>query len=209
MLNDLKADTALCTTCGTLLQGSEEEMECPVCKSIVNPRLRNSIQHTWALTIASILLYIPANLLPIMNISIMNSTSSNTILQGVLQFYEHKMYFICAVVFVASFVVPIFKMSALVYLLLSLKRKSSLSKLQRTRLYYIIEHIGKWSMLDVYVVAIMSGLIKTGYLIDIAGGPGIVFFGLVVVLTMLASARFDTRLIWDYEETNGRTTAQS
>jgi paraquat-inducible protein A len=205
MVNDLKADAALCATCGTLLQRDEGEMACPVCSSIVHPRLKNSIQQTWALTIASILLYIPANFLPIMDVSIMNDTSSNTILQGVVQFYQYKMYFICAVVFVASFVVPIFKMTALVYLLVSLKRKSRLSKLQRTRLYYIIEHIGKWSMLDVYVVAIMSGLIETGYLIDITGGPGIVFFGLVVVLTMLASARFDTRLIWDYEEKDERT----
>lgn len=188
----------LCTTCGTLMENSEDEHHlCPVCGSIVHQRKKNSISRTWALTAASIVLYIPANLLPVMDVQIFGDSTENTILQGVIQFYEHEMYFICAVVFVASFVVPIFKMAVLLYLLLTVHKGSRLSNMHKTRLCHILEYIGKWSMLDVYVVAVMAGLIKSGYMINITGGLGIVFFSAVVIMTMLASASFDTRLIWD------------
>ncbi|ADD67014.1 Paraquat-inducible protein A [Denitrovibrio acetiphilus DSM 12809] len=198
MLNDIESKAFLCATCGTLVnEEGAEGAACPVCGSRLQRRKKHSLQRTWALTIASIILYFPANLLPVMDVQVMGDSTSNTILGGVIQFYQYDMYFICAVVFVASFVVPIFKMTVLLYLLTTLRKKSGLNNVQKTRLYYIVEHIGKWSMLDVFVVAIMSGLINTGYMLNITGGLGIVFFSAVVILTMWASGSFDTRLIWD------------
>ena len=197
MHNDIDMHKILCTTCGTLLEPEDGEINCPVCGSCVAQRKKDSLARTWALTIASVILYVPANIFPVMDVQIFGDSTKNTIMQGVIQFYNHRMYFICAVVFVASFVVPVFKIGSLFYLLITLNRKSRLTKMQKTRLYGIVELIGKWSMLDVYVVAIMSGLVKTGYMVNITGGVGIVFFCSVVILTMLASASFDTRLIWD------------
>jgi paraquat-inducible protein A len=197
MRNDIDIGKVLCTVCGTLSEPAGAEMNCPVCSNRIMQRKRASISRTWALTVASVILYIPANIFPVMGVEFLGDSSQNTILQGVIQFYQHEMYLICVVVFVASFVVPLFKMASLFYLLATVKGGGRLSRLQKTKLYSIVEIIGKWSMLDVYVVAIMSGLIKTGYMVNITGGIGIVFFSAVVILTMLASASFDTRLIWD------------
>lgn len=197
MRSDIDYNKVLCTVCGTLSDMEEGSIVCPVCNSSLHQRKEQSTYRTWALTLASIILYVPANLFPVMDVQILGESSKNTILQGVVQFYDHKMYFICAVVFVASFAVPIFKMSALIYLLLTGNKGSRNSRMRNTRLYYIVELIGKWSMLDVYVVAIMSGLIKTGYMVNITGGIGIVFFCAVVIMTMMASASYDSRLIWD------------
>lgn len=198
MRNDIDYEKVLCTACGTLSETSEGEKHyCPVCSSSLHQRKKNSISRTWALTITAIILYIPANLFPVMTIEIFGDSTENTILQGVISFYEHGMYFICAVVFVASFVVPLFKIASLIYLMLTLKSGDKDSKIKKTKLYSLVVIIGKWSMLDVYVVAVMSGLIKTGYMANISGGIGIVFFCVVVICTMLATSSFDTRLIWD------------
>ena len=198
MVNDINMGAALCTTCGTLVDSKGvDDGRCPVCNSCLEVRKKNSLQRTWALTIASLLLYLPANFLPMMDLQVLGESEKNTIIEGVIQFFKHEMYFIGAVVFTASFIVPLFKIGVLLYLLISIKRKSRLTNLQKTRLYSIIDHIGKWSMLDVFVVAIMAGLINTGYLLNVTGGTGVVFFAVVVILTMLASASFDTRLIWD------------
>jgi paraquat-inducible protein A len=200
-INDIQAHAVLCSTCGELIdRDSAENALCPVCNHKLHLRKKSSLQKTWALTIAALLLYIPANLLPVMSVDIFGDKTSNTILEGVVQFYEHKMYFIAIVVFTASFVVPLFKISALFYLLITINSERGLSKLKKTKLFHVIEYIGKWSMLDVFVVAIMAGLINTGYVINISGGLGIVFFAAVVILTMKASASFDTRLIWDTQE---------
>lgn len=199
-LTDRDIGAVLCTTCGTLTDAAgEQDVVCPVCNSHVSQRKKDSIRRTWALTITAALLYIPANLLPVMDLQILGTTTSNNILQGVVQFYQNGMYFICAVVFVASFVVPVFKIGTLFYLLITLSSRNSLTGRRRTTLYHIIEFVGKWSMLDVYVVAVMSGLIDSGNMLSIRGGWGIVFFCAVVLLTMKASASFDTRIIWDRE----------
>jgi len=196
-MTDVESGVILCTECGHLTPSEEETDVCACCGSTIHSRTKNSLSRTWALCITALILYIPANLYPIMDVQIMGDSSQNTILGGVIQFFQHRMYFICAVVFVASFVVPLFKLSALFYILLTLKKGKSLSNRRKTRLYSIVELIGKWSMLDVFVVCIMAGLINTGYFLKISAGVGIVYFASVVIITMLASNSFDTRLIWD------------
>ncbi|MGE4318732.1 MAG: paraquat-inducible protein A [Deferribacterales bacterium] len=196
-MTDIEAGYILCAECGTLVRSDEPEAYCGHCGAHVRRRSADSLNRAWALSIAALILYLPANIFPIMDVRIMGESSTNTILGGVIQFFQHRMYFICAVVFVASFVVPLFKLSALFYILLTLNKEKSLSNRKKTTLFKIVEIIGKWSMLDVFVVGIMAGLIDTGYLLKITAGPGIVFFASVVILTMMASASFDTRLIWD------------
>lgn len=197
MKTDIEIGGILCPTCRTLIDGGgAEEAGCPVCGTHARVRIKESVRRTWALIIAAAVLYIPANLLPVMDVSLLGESYKSTILEGVIEFYKADMFFICAVVFVASFVVPIFKMTVLFYLLVTM-RHSRLTSLQKTRLYFIVELIGKWSMLDVYVVAVMAGLVNSGFVINITGGWGIVFFAAVVLLTMQASASFDPRLIWD------------
>lgn len=198
-LTDRNSGGILCEQCGTLFRANGEEGRCPFCHKKSRVRIKNSVSRTWALVVASVILYVPANLFPVMTIEIMDNVSHKTILGGVVQFVQHGMYFIGAVVFVASFVVPIFKLSSLVYLLMTMKNGDTKSKLRRTRLYGIVEVIGKWSMLDVFVVCVMTGLVSTD-MFKITAGDGIVFFASVVILTMLASRSFDPRLIWDYGE---------
>lgn len=203
-VTDINSGAVLCGECGTLFRAKEGEGRCPYCHKMSRVRIKNSVSRTWALVIASMILYVPANLFPIMTLEIMGDERPNTILGGIIQFYQHGMYFICAVVFVASFVVPIFKLVSLVYLLITLKR-GNVSKMRRTKLYGVVEVIGKWSMLDVFVVCVMTGLVNTDKF-SITAGVGIVFFASVVIMTMLASRSFDPRLIWDYGEEDDANT---
>lgn len=196
-VNDISYGVILCTDCGVLIETEEDEATCWRCGTHNRRRKKNSLNRTWALTITALILYIPANILPMMDVQIFGQSDKSTILGGVIQFFHMKAYFICFVVFTASFAVPVFKLFSLFYLLIFLNRKSKLTNLQKTKLFFVVELIGKWSMLDVYVVAVMAGLINTGYLLKTTGGYGLIFFGVVVILTMLASHSFDTRLIWD------------
>jgi len=196
-MTDKEMGLIFCRECRTLLKTDGEEAKCPVCNSRVQSRIGNSLEVTWALTICAIILYIPANLFPIMDIQFLGKSSPSTILGGVFELYHAGMYFICAVVFVASFVVPIFKLVVLLYLLLTVGKESKISRKNKTKLFHLIEFMGKWSMLDVFVVSILTGLIHGKGALKITGGLGLIFFAIVVVVTLLASKSFDTRLIWD------------
>lgn len=199
-MTDIEMNAALCLSCRQLIDAEEAEhdgLRCPVCGSTVHPRRKNSMEKTWALVITALMLYIPANILPVMSVETFADSSANTILGGVIELFGNKMYFIAAVVFVASFVVPLFKIGSIFYLLITIQARDSLSNSAKTRLFHLIELIGKWSMLDIYVITIMAGLVNMGFLIQIKGGAGATFFAATVIATMLASKSFDTRLIWD------------
>ena len=172
-------------------------LHCPRCYEPLHPRKPHSIQYTWALVIASIIFYIPANLFPMMEVHGISGTHADTILSGVLYFLETGSYLIASVIFIASIVVPITKLAILIYLLLSVQRNSPIAKRTRKRLYILTEIIGKWSMVDVYVVAMMIALVHFGGLTEIRAGTGVTYFLLVVLLTMLAAMHFDPKLIWD------------
>ena len=198
---------ASCHTCGLLLQlPPGRHGRCPRCGDAVHLRKSNSIRNTWALLLAAIAMYLPANVLPIMTVTSLGNTQSDTIMSGVIYFLKHGDWPLALIIFTASVMVPLLKMIALVYLLLSVQRRSPLRKNQRTRLYRVTELVGRWSMVDVFVVALMAALVQVGELATIEPAAGAVAFASVVILTMLAAMAFDPLLIWDHHGAhNGNT----
>jgi len=173
---------------------------CPRCGARMHHRKPNSIARTWALVLAAFIFYIPANVLPITIVISLGKAQSDTIMSGVIYFIKTGMWPIAFIIFSASVLVPLLKLLILTFLLVSVQRKSSRRRKDRTRLYRITEIIGRWSMVDIFVVTILVALVNLGSLATIHAGPGAIFFGAVVVVTILASMSFDPRLIWDTEE---------
>tara|TARA_R100001039_G_scaffold38843_2_gene42037 strand:+ start:212 stop:1585 length:1374 start_codon:yes stop_codon:yes gene_type:complete len=187
-----------CPTCGLINRLSPQGRgHCIRCHEKLHQRLPNSLQRTWALLGASAIMYIPANVYPIMTTTSLGNSSPSTIIGGVVQLIQMGSWPIAAVIFIASVIVPVGKLVALIWLCLVVKRSSALNAQSRTRLYRLTEFIGRWSMVDVFVVAILVALIRAGSLMSITPGPASLAFGSVVVLTMLAAMTFDPRLIWD------------
>jgi paraquat-inducible protein A len=174
--------------------------ECPRCGAALHPRKPNSIARTWALVIAATVLYIPANVLPMTVTSALGTVQADTIMSGVIYFIHSGSWEIAAVIFIASVFVPLLKLLILVYLLISVQYRSPLRPKDRTALYRLTEAVGRWSMLDIYVVTILVALVKLGAVATIEAGPAAVFFAAVVVVTMIAAESFDPRLIWDIIE---------
>jgi paraquat-inducible protein A len=172
-------------------------LACPRCGSRLHRRKPASYARTWALLIAAFLMYIPANLVPIMRTASLNDIDDNTILSGVVELWAKGSPGLAVIVFTASIVVPMLKFLVLATLLLSSQRGSGWARLQRARLYRLVEFIGYWSMLDVFVVSLLTALVRFSVLSEVEPLPGVIFFGLTVVLTMLASMSFDPRMIWD------------
>ena len=199
---------ASCHTCSLVSRvESEEELiepSCPRCGSHLRFRQAGSIGHCWAFLLAAMILYIPANTLPMMLTSSLFGSSDDTIISGVLFLWEDGSWYLAAIVFVASILVPLGKMLALVVLLLSLQLPGvELTDERRARLartYRIIASIGRWSMLDIYVVTLLATVVQLTALANVRAGPAALAFGAVVVLTMLATESFDPRLIWDTAE---------
>ena len=190
-----------CHTCGLVVRaGAAHAARCPRCGSHLHYRKPDSIARTWALLITAMVMYIPANLLPVMYASALGSTQGDTIMSGVIYFLKYGDWPLALIIFVASIMVPMLKMLALIYLLLSVQRRSRLRHRQRTQLYRITELMGRWSMVDVFVVALMAAIVQLGALAEIAPGPGAIAFAAVVILTMFAALAFDPRLIWDHQE---------
>lgn len=187
---------ALCHTCGRL-GAPATERACPRCGTALHFRRPDSIQRAWALLIAAYVLYLPANLLPIMETSSMFGTQADTIMSGVVYLWGSGSWVLALVVFIASVAVPLLKMLSLTLLLVSVQRRWQAHPLQRTRLYRLLELIGRWSMLDVYVVTILVALVQIQSLASIRPGAGVLAFAAVVVLSMLATHAFEPRLIWD------------
>jgi paraquat-inducible protein A len=187
-----------CHTCGLLSRLPETgAAHCPRCSARLHARKPDSLSRTWALVVLAYVLYVPANLLPILESRALLTAESNTIMSGILMFWETGSWVIAALVFIASIVVPLTKLLALTWLLVSVQMKSRARPQQRTQLYRMVEFIGRWSMLDIYVVALTVTLVQVGTLASIEVGPGARAFGAVVVVTMIAARSFDPRLIWD------------
>ena len=170
---------------------------CPRCGATLHTRKPASLARTWAFLIAAMILYIPANTLPIMDTSSLFETQRDTILSGVVFLWDSGSFILATVVFVASIVVPLAKMIVLMVLAGSVQLRSTWDPRRRARLYRMIEFVGRWSMLDIYVVTILVALVQVSTLASIHAGPAAAAFGAVVVLTMFASASFDPRLTWD------------
>jgi paraquat-inducible protein A len=181
------------------------EAKCPRCGAHLHSRKPASVARTWALLIAAAVLYVPANAEPVMITTSIFGTQRDTILSGVAYLWHSGSWPLAVLVFVASVLVPLLKLFALGYLAASVQRRSRRHMLGRSRLYRMLEFVGRWSMLDVFVVMVLAALVKLQSLANIQAGPGAMWFGCVVVLTMLASMSFDPRLIWDsVGENDGR-----
>ena len=178
-----------------------ESLVCPRCGSTLHQRKPNSLKRTWALVLAACIFYIPANLLPVTVVISFGKAQADTIMSGVIYFISTGMWPIALVIFVASILVPMLKLMILTFLLITVQRKSAWRPKDRTRLYRITEAIGRWSMVDIYVVTILVALVNLGNLATIKAGPGAGFFAAVVVITIFAAMSFDPRLIWDAKET--------
>jgi paraquat-inducible protein A len=173
---------------------------CPRCRSPLHVRKLHSLSRTWALIVAAAILYIPANVLPIMSTVSLGDERTDTILSGVIYLIVNGMWPLALVVFVASIFVPLLKLVILTVLMVSVQIKSTWKPKDRTRLYRITETVGRWSMVDIYVVSILVALVKMGALSTVGAEAGAAAFGAVVVLTILAALTFDPRLIWDAME---------
>ena len=170
---------------------------CPRCGTLLHSRKPNSIARTWALVIAAIIFYIPANILPITHTTSFAGVQSDTIMSGVIYFVHSGSWPVALIIFIASVFVPLLKLLILIILMISVQFRWQWRPVDRTRLYRLTEAIGRWSMLDIFVVTILVALVHFGSLANIEAGTGALYFAAVVVITMFAAESFDARLIWD------------
>lgn len=178
---------------------------CPRCGEILHRRKPRSLQRTTALILAALILYIPANVLPIMQVTSLGRIQTDTIMSGALFLIESGMWPLALVIFIASIFVPMLKILILILLLVSVRWRWTWRPRERTQLYRILELVGRWSMVDIYVVTILVALVQLGNLANVIAQPGALFFAAVVVLTMLASMSFDPRLIWDRQSQESKS----
>lgn len=195
-----EAGLVLCTECHSIHHYvPDADLQCTRCGADLHQRKFNSLNRTWALLIASMILFIPANILTIMNIAYFGQDDPSTIIGGVILLIQLGSYSVAFVVFVASVLVPVFKMIGILMILLSLKFQLKMTERQRIKMFRFIEFIGRWSMLDIFVISILAALVNISGVAVITAGGAATAFGGVVVLTMLAASSFDTRLLWDYK----------
>lgn len=190
-----------CHTCGKVSPVSAGH--CPRCGSHLHLRKPDSIQRTVALMVAAVALYIPANILPIMTVVELGEVTENTIFSGMMTFWRQGAYPIALVIFTASILIPLLKMIALTWLCLAASGKLKPSPAMLGKIYWFTELLGRWSMVDIFVVGILVALVQLGNYMTITPGPGALAFAGVVVLTMLAAMSFEPRLLWDRLEMAG------
>jgi paraquat-inducible protein A len=174
---------------------------CPRCGAHLHLRKPDSLARTWACLIAAIILYIPANILPVMDTSSLFGAQKDTIMSGVVYLWTSGSWPLAVLVFIASIAVPMLKILAIGFLAISANFRSTWQPDQRARIYRLVELVGRWSMLDIYVIAVLTALVQFNALATVRAGPAAIAFGAVVVLTMFAAMSFDPRLIWDARKT--------
>ena len=201
-----------CHACGLVLDlsGSKRgRAECPRCGAHMHHRKPDSLNRTWALVITAFILYIPANVFPVMTVISFGKGQPDTILSGVKELIHAGMWPLALLVFFASITVPMLKLWGLVFLLISVQRKSSWRLKDRAVLFRIIESVGRWSMIDIFMISILIALVKLDAIATIEPGIGATSFAGVVIITMIASMMFDPRLMWDAVEKKGDRPAHS
>lgn len=188
-----------CHVCGQVsrLDETDGAVHCPRCDARLHFRRPDGIARCWALVIAGYILLIPANTMIMMETGTLVSNRKDTILSGVIHLWQTGFQGIAAIVFIASILVPLFKLLALTLLLLSVRKPSSRRVRERVQLYRIVELVGRWSMLDIFVLTLLAALVQLHSLAVVKAGNAAIAFGAVVVLTMFAAMEFDPRLIWD------------
>lgn len=194
------ADAGLlaCHACGLLSRpAAGHDLACARCGAGLHLRKPDSISRSWAFLIAAYVLYVPANVLPVMETGSLFGAQRDTIMSGVVYLWTSGSWPLALIIFIASIMVPGMKLLAMTVLLLSVQYRPDWRQHDRSRLYRIVELVGRWSMVDIYVAGILAALVQFKALATIKAGPGAVAFGAVVVLTMFAAGAFDPRLIWD------------
>jgi len=187
-----------CHDCSALWPLALEGQHCPRCGNRLHSRTPHSLSRTWALLATAALLMLPANLLPIMRVAMLsNQAEASTILGGVIELTKHGLWGIALVVLAASILIPVGKILGLVSLMLTIQCGWTTNLQQKMIMFRIVHWIGRWSMLDIFVVGILVALVQFGNLAYIVGQAGALAFAGVVVFTMLAANSLDTRLIWD------------
>ena len=198
-LTGIDAGLFLCHECHHVVKAGDQanSLRCPRCDSAIHPRIPNSLAHSWAFVITSLVLLFPANMLPIMAVEYMGSSEYSTIMDGIIYFFKEGSYGIGTVILVASVLVPVFKIVGIIMILVSIHFRIESWLRHKTLMFRFIEFIGRWSMLDIFVIALLTALVNFGFLSTIVAAPAAPFFCGVVVSTMLAAEFLDTRLIWD------------
>jgi paraquat-inducible protein A len=194
---------ARCSQCGKLshlpAHSHRETAQCPRCSAALVFRKPRSLQYCWAYTLAAIALLLPANLLSILTVISFGQGDPDTIMSGVVKLWEADLFAIAAIVFIASIAVPVIKLIIIIILMLVIQLHLPLSKQQCTTLYRFIHFIGRWSILDLFMISILVTLVHLGNIANVESGPAATAFAAVVVFTLLAANSFDPRLLWDLE----------
>lgn len=192
----LQVNLKRCSSCGRL-QRIDDGRPCHRCGAIVRARRPMSVQRTWAFLVVGIIAYIPSMLMPVMHTRAYTGNSEDTIMSGVFSLIASGSNLVAAIVFVASICIPVLKFLIIALLALSLQFTWNMSQHTRHRLHLLTEFIGRWSMIDVFVIAVLAALIQLGAIMTITPGVGINAFAVSVVFTMLAASSLDPRLLWD------------
>lgn len=198
-LTGLEAHIVGCHGCGQAHRASPDahDLVCSRCGLPLHFRKPDSLNRTWALLIASYILIIPANLMPVMKSNSLSGVEDDTIMSGVIYLWFSGSQVLSIILFIASILIPVTKLIVMTYLLISVQRRSLWRPRVRTQIYRVLEAVGRWSMIDVYVAAMLTALVQFGNIMSINVGVGAIAFGAVVVLTMLAAESFDPKLIWE------------
>ena len=204
MITAAKAALVSCEGCRRLYRARDiaghGRARCSLCGTLLHPRKPDSLARTWALVITAAICYIPANVYPVMTIIFSGTGAPSTILSGVIELFEDGDFPIALLILFASVMVPLGKMVGLIYLLLSIRRRAQWSPRKRTVMYRIINTIGRWSMIDMFMIAILAAIVHLGAVATVEPGLGAMAFAAVVVATILAAESFDPRLVWDSME---------
>lgn len=195
MMSACDAGLVGCHKCGTVHK--PQLSDCRTCGAKLRSRKPNSLQNTWAWLMTGLVFYVPANTFPLLTNRVFGSDDGHTIIEGIILFFEKGDYLVAIVIMTASLLIPMSKFLIIAFLVLSIQFRWDLSLHARLILYELVEFIGRWSMIDVFVVALLAALIRLGTVISILPGPGSICFALSVIFTMLSAQCIDTKLIWD------------
>jgi paraquat-inducible protein A len=202
VLLDMQPGAIGCESCGLVSVPHEHDARCPRCGAALHARKPDSLNRTWAFVIAATILYIPANYYPVLTVIQAGAGAPSTIMGGVEELLSSQMYPLALLVFFASILVPIFKLIGLALMLMATmlvatEAGAGVLLPQRTRLYFVVAWIGRWSMVDIFMESLLGALVQFGTLVTIEPGVGAVAFCAVVLLTIVAAEAFDPRLMWD------------
>ena len=190
-----------CKICGLVQRvgalAPEAQAVCPRCGAVVVEHKVNTLGRTAAFSLAALMFYLPANIYPILQMELYGAHSENTVLDGCVSLFQHGQRLVAVIVFLASLLIPFLKLLGLFYLVITTRFASRRRRLERTWIYRLIDVIGPWAMLDVFLLAILVALVKLGELATVRPGPGLFAFAAVVVLTILATTSFDPAQIWE------------